>query len=353
MLYVALFLGWTIYSHSWPGPDQVAIFLLLFAFLAARGLSFLRDWSPFILLLLGYMALTGIGNGLAQHAHIQFPIDIDRRLFFGALPTTFLQARLWDPNRVHWYDYGASILYAMHFVLPLVAAFALWMWRRREYWRFAVSYLLLVYSGFVTYILYPMAPPWWAAEQGRIPEVNDILGNVQYGALANPIVLATRYFHPNPVAAMPSIHAAAPVLVWLVLWRTWPKWGWATVVYRLGVAFSVVYLGQHYVIDVLAGWGYALAAFALTWFWGAETDSARRSAEVDDCRQAVPRRVATVALPARLVVAEVDHRHRVSSRREGIGDRRPSRIEGGTHVAAGGRVVTMDRGEQVTRRTSR
>src|SRR5437762_1043975 len=55
ILYAGLFGGWLVYSHTWPAPDLIAIFLLLFAFLAARGFSFLRDWSPFILLLLGYV----------------------------------------------------------------------------------------------------------------------------------------------------------------------------------------------------------------------------------------------------------------------------------------------------------
>jgi membrane-associated phospholipid phosphatase len=267
IVYACLFGGWFVYSHTWPAPDMVAVFLLLFAFLAARGLSFLRDWSPFVLLLLGYIALTGIAGGLAAHAHIEFPIDTDRRIFHGTLPTTFLQQQLWNPKHLHWYDYLATSLYPMHFVIPLAVAFAFWMWKKRLYWRFVISYLLLSYAGFITYVLYPMAPPWWAADHGRIPPVADILSAVRYDGVSNPIVLATQFFRPNEVAAMPSIHAAFPVLVWLVLWRTWPKWGWAVVVYPVAMAFSVIYLGQHYLTDVLAGWLYALVSFAIVWGW--------------------------------------------------------------------------------------
>ncbi|HTE86816.1 MAG TPA: phosphatase PAP2 family protein [Dehalococcoidia bacterium] len=78
-------------------------------------------------------------------------------------------------------------------------------------------------------------------------------------------IASRRYFRPNPVAAMPSIHAAFPVLVWLVLWKRWHRWGWMLVVYPLAMGFAVVYLGQHYVIDVLAGWVYAVAALYLIW----------------------------------------------------------------------------------------
>lgn len=271
--YAVLFGGWFVYSHTWPAPDAVALFLLLFAFLLARGLSFLRDWSPFVLLLLGYVALTGIADGLVAHAHVQFPIDLDRRIFFGTLPTNFLQQHLWNAHHYHWYDYLATSLYPMHFVIPLVVAFTFWMWRKQLYWRFVVSYLLLSYAGFVTYVLYPMAPPWWAADRGRIPPVADILSKIHYGDLSNPIVTATQFFRPNEVAAMPSIHAAFPVLVWLVLWRNWPKWGWGVVVYPIAMAFSVIYLGQHYFTDVAAGWLYALVTFWIVWGWarGAET----------------------------------------------------------------------------------
>lgn len=265
VLYACLFGGWLVYSHTWPAPDTVAVFLLFFAFLAARGLSFLRDWSPFILLVLGYVALSGIGGGLLAHAHVELPVQVDRHLFFGQLPTTVLQSHLWDPHHLHWYDYLATALYLLHFVIPLAVAFGFWTHERPLYWRFVGSYLLLCYAGFVTYVLYPMAPPWWAANAGRIPPVSDILAQVRFGAVADPIVLATRYFRPNEVAAMPSIHAAFPVLVWLVLWRTCPRWGWAVLAYPLAVAFSVIYLGQHYFVDVLAGWLYAGVAFYIVW----------------------------------------------------------------------------------------
>ena len=265
LLYAGLFTGWFLYSHTWPAPDIIAIALLLFAFLAARGLSFLRDWTPFLVLLLAYVALTSITAGLASRAHVQFPINADRWMFFGTLPTTALQSHFWNPAHIHWYDYLATILYPMHFVVPLVLAFGFWMWKKRLYWRFIASYLLLTYAGFVTYVLYPMAPPWLAANDGRIPPVQGILDQVHYGGASNPIVVATDYLRPNPVAAMPSLHAAFPVLVWLVLWRVAPRWGWATVLYPLSMAFSVVYLGEHYVVDVLAGWLYAAITFAITW----------------------------------------------------------------------------------------
>lgn len=266
LLYAALIGAWLLYTHNWPTPDLIAIWLLIFAMIAGRGATFVRDWSPFIMLLLAYEALRGIADGLVANAHVQFPIDADRAMFFGELPTIWLQERLWDPNNIRWYDYLAAFLHPMHFLVPLALAFVFWMWKYRLYWRFVGSYLVLCYAGFMTYMLYPMAPPWWAARAGVIPPVDGILGDVLWRhSISQPIVLTYDKFGPNPVAAMPSLHAAFPVLVWLVLWRVWPRWGWAAVAYPLAMGWAIVYMGEHYVIDVYAGWLYGAGAFYLVW----------------------------------------------------------------------------------------
>ncbi|HLZ71293.1 MAG TPA: phosphatase PAP2 family protein [Dehalococcoidia bacterium] len=267
--YIVLFTAWLLDSHTWPAADVVACFLLIFAIFTMRGVRFLRDWAPFMVLLLAYVALPGVTPGLIGRAHVQFPIDTDRWLFgwftHGELPTTWLQQQLWQDGRLHWYDYLAAFLYLMHFITPLVVAFVFWMRDRALYWRFVRSYLLLMYAGFATYLIYPMAPPWWASDLHRIPYVVRVLGNVQWAGVSDPIIFLSKYFHVDPVAAMPSMHGAFPVLVWLVLWRVYPRWGWATVLYPIGMAFAVVYPGEHYAIDIIAGWLYAIVAFALVW----------------------------------------------------------------------------------------
>ena len=264
--YCALVGFWLLREGNWPTPDQVILAMLGFAIIMSRGFTFVRDWLPFLILLLSYEGLRGLANGLWFDAHIQFPIDVDEWMFGGHLPTIWLQERLWDPDNLRWYDYLAAFMHPMHFIVPLALGFVLWMRNRRLYWKFMASYLLLTYAGFVTYVLYPMAPPWWASSMGVIPHVDIILGQVLWThSASHPIVLAYGYFDANPVAAMPSLHAAFPVLVWLIVWRLRPRWGWATVAYPLLMDFAVVYLGEHYVIDVIAGTAYGAAAFAAVW----------------------------------------------------------------------------------------
>lgn len=275
LLYVALLAAVLLYTKNWPTSDQVALGLLLLAVLSGRGLAFVRDWSPFVLLVLAYEALRGFADGLVAGVHVQFAIDADRAMFFGHLPTVWLQQRLWDPQHLHWYDYVAAYLHPMHFIAPLGLAFVLWLLDRRLYWKFVASYVLLSYAGFVTYLLFPAAPPWWASDAGRIPHVDTILDHVlwQHGS-SHPIALVYQYFESNPVAAIPSLHAAFPVLAWLVAWRVWPRWGWALVLYPLAMGWAVVYMGEHYVIDVLIGYAYGAAAFWAVWVapgWWART----------------------------------------------------------------------------------
>jgi len=214
--------------------------------------------------MLAYVALPGVAPGLVQRAHVGFPITVDRWLGFGQLPTTRLQAGLWD-GQLHWYDYLTALLYLMHFVAPLALAFVLWLWRRSLYFRFIGAYLLLMYAGFATYLIFPMAPPWWAGQLGRIPAVQPVLGSVQWQGVSNPVVLLSRYFQTDPVAAMPSMHAAFPFLVWLVCWRLFPRWGWLALIYPLAMTFAVIYAGEHYLIDCLVGFLYAALAFVAVW----------------------------------------------------------------------------------------
>ncbi len=281
LLYIAVFVGVLLLGgNEWPAaPDLIVLGLLGFAVISARGLSFVRDWTPFLLLVLAYMALPGLSPGLEQRVHVGFPITVDRWLGRGLLPTTRLQTALWNPAHLHWYDYLTAVLYLLHFLTPLVVAFIFWLWRRQVYWRFVSAYLLLMYAGFITYLVYPMAPPWWAGELGRIPSVQPVLSLVHWHGIGNPVGMLTGTFHPDPVAAMPSMHAAFSLLVFMALWNLRPRWGWIAVIYPLAMAFTVLYTGDHYTVDLCIGWIFSLLAFRFIWLRWREPAPALEAAD--------------------------------------------------------------------------
>lgn len=227
----------------------------------------LVDWAPFIALLLVYDVLRGIADGLIFPAH-EFPqIRLETALFGTPAPTVWLQAHLWHgPHDLRWWDYFSWFIYLTHFVVTLVAAAALWTFAHERFRRYAWMVCTLTIAGFATYVLYPAVPPWMAAQQGNLGESNRIIPIVWNQV---PIAHFDALFehgvrYANNVAAMPSLHAAYAMLFTLFFWSVVPWWVRPLLAaYPCAMAFALVYTGEHFVVDCLAGWAYAAVAFML------------------------------------------------------------------------------------------
>lgn len=255
----------------WLTPDQFIIAGLVLVFIFANPFKFLKDWIPFMFLLLSFEYLRGLVPKLKGRVNIFPLIDADKFLFNGNIPTIQLQNILYTPGKIHLYDYFLSILYASHFVLPLAFAFYLWMHKKhKEFREYTTSLIVLAYAGFATYVLYPAMPPWMASNYGYIDKVHPIFTDAMSTFYDEAPSLPTifNFFNPNPVAAMPSLHAAFPFLTYLFIAKIYGKKGQIFILYPLAVWFSVVYTGNHYVIDVIAGVIYAYAVFyGINYIW--------------------------------------------------------------------------------------
>lgn len=159
-------------------------------------------------------------------------------------------------------DYFATMFYFLHFALPLSFGFILWLYNRGYFRQFVTGILLLSYAAWGTFLIYPAAPPWMAAEQEYLPGVQKIL-DVTLRAFPDKWNLPSVYhnFNPNLVAAMPSLHGAYPLLILLFALRFFKLKALFFLPYVLLTWFSLVYLGEHYVIDILAGVLYALVFY--------------------------------------------------------------------------------------------
>ncbi len=248
----------------WQGigiaPDRYAFVLLLGSLLIKRTRSFLFDWIPFLLILIAYDFLRGLAPYLNQHVHVLELINAEIAIF-GVLPNTFLQSFFYHPGSLSLLDYLATMIYFLHFALPLSFGFILWVTNRGYFRQFSLGILLLSYAGWITFVIYPAAPPWMAAQQGLI-NVTKILDKT-LGMFPDKYNLPSIYhnFNPNPVAAMPSMHAAYPVLIFLFALSFFKQKGWWFLLYVLAVFFAMVYLGEHYVIDEIVGAIYAIIFF--------------------------------------------------------------------------------------------
>ena len=254
--YVGFIVAACVFRRTFLMPDAIFLLLLLGFVWGKRRVEFVRDFAPFVLLLLSYDALRGFADDLTSSVHVGYPIAMDRLLFFGHVPAQDLQRWLFDENAAHWYDSAAALLHAAHFVVPLLFAALIWQYRRDQYWRFMAALLLLSYAAFVTFVLVPTAPPWWASANGYLDGVRLIHLSSHTAFLYDKV-------SPNSVAAMPSLHAAYPWLFFLFACRLWGKRGGLVALYPAAVFFAVVYLGHHYVVDIIGGIVYASASYAL------------------------------------------------------------------------------------------
>jgi membrane-associated phospholipid phosphatase len=237
---------------------------MFLAVLIGQTKTFLKDWIPFSIILFAYQMMRGYADDLGFQVHIQELIKWELTLF-PIIPTLYLQNRFYPrPFHFHWYDFLAFCFWAFHFVLPIFFAFLLWLKARTAYFRFIFSLIFLSFAGFSCYILFPAAPPWLASQKGFLPTVNlirlDILMSLRF---ENPFSWIMVHGNPNHVAAMPSLHAAYPWLVFLFSYTFFRSYGAIFLIYFIGLSFSIIYLGDHYVVDILGGMLIASSIFLM------------------------------------------------------------------------------------------
>ena len=289
VIVVALMVGGGLEIH----PDVLAVAFLLVAVLLGRTWLFLRDWIPFVAIFLAYELMRGIADDAGFPVHMHDVIAVERFIAFGHLPTQVLQDWLAPGGRVGAAAIVATILYMLHFALPVITGFLLWLWRRPLYYEFVAAFIVLSFAGFVTFLLLPVAPPWYAAVEGalngpdKLPVIHYLKPDA-FAAIAHFLgypdgsQLSSYIFYgvnPSGVAAFPSLHAGYPFLTFLFLRRAFGRIGWLALGYAAAVWWAVVFTGDHYLVDVLGGIVYASAAYLGT-RWMIGRMSARRSVPV-------------------------------------------------------------------------
>ena len=255
-------------------PDVLAVAFGLLAVLLGRGRLFLRDWIPFVVLLLAYELMRGVADDAGLPLHAADLATADRLIGLGHLPTQVVQDALHPAGGLDLIAIVATVVYMLHFVLPLATGFVLWLFRRARFYDFVAALIVLSVAGFATYLLLPAAPPWYLADRGMLngPDGRPIIAYLKPGAfetLAAALGFDGRYVYsiafgsanPNSVAAFPSLHVAYPFLAFLVLRRAFGRVGWLALPYTFLVAFAVLYTGDHWVIDEIAGVAYAYVAY--------------------------------------------------------------------------------------------
>ena len=193
-------------------------------------------------------------GALRRRLRIEYPVNADLAIGAGELPSVRLQQALEGLGRGNPLDRTLSWVHWMWFFEPHGSL--LWILSKHpERFPKAARQMSGVYDlGCVVYATVPTAPPWWAAENGyadpRLRRIMQEVGEEQWGRSWDHLYA---FLGGNPWAAMPSLHFAASLMAAILLTEAGPvegALGWA---YAGALGFALVYLGEHYVIDLVAG----------------------------------------------------------------------------------------------------
>jgi hypothetical protein len=221
-----------------------------------------RDVGVVVLQMWAYVATYQMPNddpiALERRVRIDYPVRADRWLGRGTTPTLRLQRAFGRPGRINIAERTLIWSHWIWFLVPHGTALYVLL-RHRE--RFPRSACLLYGTfdlGLIGYWAVPTAPPWYAAAKGRMddgrtPELRRMMyeyGEQFWGSNWQPMY---GFLGGNPLAAMPSLHFALSVQAAHVLSETGPVAGAIGWAYTSTLGAALVYLGEHYVVDLAAG----------------------------------------------------------------------------------------------------
>jgi PAP2 superfamily len=256
-----------------PSSRDTLVVLLLGGVLAASVGSVARlrrffvglavDWLPLMLALWTYDFARGLGSRGWFPVHYTPQIRVEKLIGLGSVPTVWLQQHLWHGSaHIAWYDYATLATYTSYFFVTPIVLVALWWFRPGWFREYAVTLVALSMAACATFILYPSAPPWLAAQHHDIPPVHQLIGTLNRHL---PLIQLDPLWergtgYANLVAAVPSLHAGETLLVSLFFTRRLrSRWRHLLWLYPLAMGFALVYSGEHYAFDVLFGYLYCVA----------------------------------------------------------------------------------------------
>jgi membrane-associated phospholipid phosphatase len=195
---------------------------------------------------------------LAGRVRVDYPIAIDRVLGHGTVPTLRLQRAFSAPAKINRFESVLAWCHWIWFAVPH-ASVGYVLLRDPDRFPSAAGRMYAVFDlGAVFYWAIPTAPPWWAAEHGRLHDGSPVRVRrmmIEYGEQfwGNRWPDLYDVLGGNPLAAMPSLHFATSLMGAHLLSEVGPLAGALGWTYAAMLGLALVYLGEHYAIDLIAG----------------------------------------------------------------------------------------------------
>jgi hypothetical protein len=221
-----------------------------------------RDVGTCVLQMWAYVATYEMPNddpeALERRVKVAYPVLVDRFLGAGTTPTLRLQRLLGRPGRFRAWERALVWSHWLWFLFPHGTAAYLLIRHPQRFARGAAHIYSTFDLGLTGYWAIPTAPPWYAAKAGLMddgltPELRRMMveyGEQFWGSNWQPLY---GFLGGNPLAAMPSLHFATSVMAAHMLAETGPVAGTVGWAYAGTLGVALVYLGEHYVVDLAAG----------------------------------------------------------------------------------------------------
>ena len=245
----------------------VCLFNGLF-YLSRPTRRFILGFSVFMIFWIIFDLMKAFPNYRYNTVHIESIYQAEKSLF-GASRTP---NEYWLAHTNTALDVLSGLFYLCWIPLPLAFAGYLFYKDKEAFFRFALTFLLVNLLGFVIYYAYPAAPPWYVQQYGfqfHPHTPGNTAGLGRFDRYFHVSVFSSLYAKSSNVfAAMPSLHASYPLIVFYYGILTRCRW-WNVLfgTVMVGIWFAAVYSSHHYVLDVLAGICCGLAGIGLFNYW--------------------------------------------------------------------------------------
>ena len=236
----------------------ISLALIPATFVLGRTKEYIRDWVPFLVLLLSYEALQGIAGSLAASRGVFSIYPLDKMLWgfnlTGSIQNAFYSDIVTDVS---------TFFYSLHFALVAILAITLWYSREILFKRYVTALVISSYVSLMVFLLVPTSPPWYlGVAVDLLTKPAAVPSNLT--PAINAVDNATKSFVSDKFAAFPSLHAAYAILFGFYMTKLKLSYGLFAIPITIGVLFSTLYLGQHYLIDLIGGAAVAFGAIAIS-----------------------------------------------------------------------------------------
>lgn len=264
-IFFALLEGLLLSQHRfYYYSDTIVVpVVLILMLITGKIRSFISEWCLYWVGIYVFDAVRGLVFQVIQIYNLPFYgayiIHFDRLLLGGKTFPVLLQQLLHSLSFEPIIKAFAIAFYGFHFLYIFLFPLIIWYLRPRSFSRCKIAMLMVLFIGVFFYALIPTIPPWYAAKCDLI-KLSIEGASSAYNLYVPNLVMR---FSGNPIGAMPSIHVALPALGMFICFTEFGLWGILALVYLLLESFSVAYLADHYLGDILAGILLGFASYLL------------------------------------------------------------------------------------------